>query len=104
MAQQTYANIDVIGRIWMPNTKAAMTYRPRVVPSGADCYGDDLEAPERGLPADWREAIDQWLATHAGDFQMIDDFSAYLPDRSVVPWATEDSELAFYDCFADEDN
>ena len=104
MVTTQFAQISMVGKIWMPNATGATTYSPRVVPFGGDCFGDDLEAPERGLPEDWREAIDQWLAMHAGDFQSVIDFAARLPDLSWLPWATEEGEADYMDCMYPSDD
>jgi hypothetical protein len=45
-----------------------------------------------------RENVEQWLATHAGDFQEIIDFEADLGDAPLLPWANEESEMTFHDC------
>jgi hypothetical protein len=76
--------IDVVGKIWMP----AVTCSQRI-----DLRAYDLE--NIGEPT--RENVDAWLATHTGDFQSITDFHAIIGEVEI-PWATEEGELAWFDC------
>jgi len=51
-----------------------------------------------------RDSVEQWLTTHSGDFQSVQDFSASIEDGGntvEIPWATEDGEMAFNDCNAE---
>jgi hypothetical protein len=53
-----------------------------------------------------RESVQDWLDSHAGDFQTIDDFRADIADGDrdvIIEWATEDGEMTYSDCmFGDE--
>ena len=91
---QRYSYVDVVGSIWMPNVTCSMRYDLRPAPWNDvnDVRGDDGTIT--------RDSVEQWLATHAGDFQSIQDFSASIEDGEAtidIPWATEDGELAYLD-------
>ena len=43
-----------------------------------------------------RENVEGWLATHAGDFQEIDDFFATYGNTNL-DWASEEGEFAYQD-------
>jgi hypothetical protein len=48
-----------------------------------------------------RDSVEQWLCTHSGDFQKLDDFSASieLDGQTIdIPWNNEEAEFAFGDC------
>ena len=81
--------VHVIGKIWMPAVTAAYTY---------DLSAHDVET----IGEFTRENVESWLATHAGDFQSIDDFEATIGD-AWLSWNCEESESIFNDCmFPDE--
>ncbi len=84
--------VDVVGHIWMPNTVAAMRYPL----SNYDI--ENIRQQDDGIID--REAVEQWLTCHSGDFQSIEDFSASIEDgdKSIdIPWDDEDSEYTFSD-------
>lgn len=109
-------HIQIIGHIWMPNTTAAMEYTAPLKRGNEDTFAKDLHWP---ADEDFRESVEQWLATNSGDFQSVDDFAAWvsLPTepcecckrmqfRTVeTPWQDEESELTFNDCiYGSEDD
>ena len=53
---------------------------------------------EENIGEPTRENVDEWLVTHAGDFQEVIDFEADIGDAELIPWADEDNELRFLDC------
>jgi len=81
--------VEVIGTIWLPAVTAATRY---------PVYERDLENMRLEDRTIDREAIEEWLTTYSGDFQCIDDFAAWI-DGIEYPWAHEDSEVTFSDCF-----
>lgn len=87
--------IDVISHIWWPQEPTcAYSYvaKHRDNPQFAD------ELRLTGRPDEDRETIADWLSTNSGDFSIITDFSAYLPDGSMLDWANgEESATAFYE-------
>lgn len=81
------ARVEVIGQLWQPGVVAASLYwMPR----------DEHDPLTRDTVADW-------LDTHAGDFQSIDDFSA---DDHVtgeyLDWTGEESHLTYIDCMYED--
>ncbi len=76
--------VQVIGTIWMPATTAAMEY---------PLSSYDVE----NIGKLTRENVEQWLTTHSGDFQGIDDFYATVGDTEI-PWNSEESEMTYNDC------
>ncbi len=83
------AYVQVIGVIWMPATTAATSYQ---------LNGYDLE----NIGEFTRENVEQWLCTHAGDFQSVTDFRAVC-GAVEVEWADPESECTFNDCMYPED-
>jgi hypothetical protein len=83
-ARVRIAYVEVIGTIWMPATTCAYRYELR---------NYDLA----NIGAFTRRNVDRWLATNAGDFQVITDFRAVCGKREI-PWVSEDSELTYADC------
>ena len=82
--------IEVIGVIWMP----AVTCAKRI-----DLSAYDME--NIGEPT--RENVEDWLGSHTGDFQSIDDFHAVIGETDI-PWKDEESEFTYCDCmFPSED-
>jgi len=89
--------VAVVGGIWMP-PGAICAYDYTLTDH------DVANIKDRGDGAITRDALDEWLGCHAGDFSSIKDFSASIEDgdESIeIPWATEDGECAYLDCFAD---
>tara|TARA_Y100000310_G_scaffold17714_1_gene17499 strand:- start:486 stop:755 length:270 start_codon:yes stop_codon:yes gene_type:complete len=76
--------VDVIGTIWMPAITCAMRY---------PLSKYDIE----NIGEFTRENVDQWLTTHAGDFQDVKDFYATVGDQEI-PWSSEESEFTYNDC------
>ena len=88
--------VQVVGTIWLPPVTAATTYPLRQY---------DIDNARDDAGAITRESVEQWLYTHAGDFQSIDDFSASIEDGEDtidIPWESEDAECTFYDCMYPE--
>jgi hypothetical protein len=44
-----------------------------------------------------RENVEDWLGTHAGDFQSVRDFHAVCGDAEVA-WENEENEFEYCDC------
>lgn len=76
--------IDVIGYIWLPQVMCAQRI---------DLNPYDMN--NIGEPS--RDNVEQWLCTHAGDFQSITDFHAIVGETEI-PWKNEESEFTFHDC------
>ena len=87
------SRIRYIGNIWQPGIGiCAQT-------------GNLTSSDEANIGEPTRENVEQWLATHAGDFQEIIDFEADIGDAPLIPWANEDSECTFIDCmYPSEEN
>lgn len=75
-------DVHVVGKNWYGQTVATTYDLPKDIPAA-------------------RLDIFDWLCTHAGDFQRIDDFAASI-EEVEIPWTTEEGELAYYDCFSEE--
>lgn len=75
--------VQVLGKIWMPACQAAMEYP--LDSHAVECIGEFT-----------RENVEQWLCTHSGDFQSIQDFCATVGDE-WIPWEFEDSEWEYGD-------
>ena len=75
--------VQVVGKIWMPAIKAATEYP--LTKYDLKNIGDFN-----------RENVEQWLCTHAGDFQSIEDFYATAGDKEI-PWSNEESEFFYSD-------
>jgi hypothetical protein len=82
-------SVDVIGTIWMPAVTAASS----ISLSSYDV--ENMRNPDDGKIA--RNDIEQWLYTHTGDFQSIEDFRAEI-GNAVYGWKSEESEFTFSDC------
>jgi hypothetical protein len=76
--------VNVIGKIRMPAVTCAMRY---------DLSKHDVE----DIGEFTLENVEQWLASHAGDFQSVEDFQATVGDQ-WIEWKKEESELTFNDC------
>jgi len=91
--------VEVIGRIWMPNTTAAYKYDLRD-------YDINNARDDKGKLT--RESVEDWLCKNAGDFQSIEDFSASIEDGEQtidIPWRDEGSEVTYNDCmYGSEDD
>ena len=80
--------VFVVGRGWHGQPMAT-TYN--LIPYGLENLGEFT-----------RDNVQKWLDTHAGDFQVITDFSASLAEVEI-PFATEEGELAWYDLMFDNE-
>lgn len=82
--------VEVLGTIWMPAAECAMRYP-------LTSYDVGNMTPEDGTETDiTREDVEQWLCTHAGDFQAITDFHSSIGTLDI-PWGSEDAECRFWD-------
>lgn len=89
--------VRVVGRIWMPAVIAS-----NVITMSA--YDIDNARDEDGKIT--RESVEDWLGSHAGDFQSIIDFEASIEDGDLtidIPFASEDGEMAYIDTLGDEE-
>lgn len=89
---KNYSFINVLGKIWMPNTKAAqyITLRQSDIDNMTDENGDIT-----------RESVELWLGSHAGDFSSIIDFHADIETNkgnTVIEWENEENEYEYNDC------
>ena len=84
----TYNFIDVVGTIWLPPVTASYRYTLSLY---------DLE----NIGEFTRENVEAWLATHAGDFQSVQDFYATAGDVQI-PWATEEGEIAYLERYVSQ--
>lgn len=98
------SEIEVIGKIWMPATMAAYTYKL----SDHDIenmWNDEFTQIEDAIT---REDIEEWLSKNAGDFQEIVDFNADISfgdtQDLIIPWKNEESELIYNDCMFPQDD
>ena len=77
--------IEAIGPIWWPaGAICAMRY---------DLSAYDME----NIGEATRENVEQWLATHSGDFQHVEDFYAAIGETEI-PWEKEENEFTYADC------
>ena len=77
--------VNVIGYIWMPSNV--------ICAQQIKLQKSDVE----NIGAFTRENVDQWLASHAGDFSHIIDFEATIGDE-WIHWKDEESECKYLDC------
>jgi hypothetical protein len=82
--------IEVLGTIWLPYGAHA-TYVYRLSNYDIDNIGEIT-----------RENVEQWLNTHAGDFERVIDFRADIYDYRInedieVGWADPEYELEYSD-------
>lgn len=83
LAPRRQAYIQVVGKIWMPAVEAAQTYQ---------LSDHDLETMEVFS----RESVEEWLSSHAGDFQSITDCYARC-GATTVSWEKEENEVKFHE-------
>lgn len=86
MVERNY--VQVFGRIWMPMVEAALE-----IP--LDRY-DVENIKEHGDGELTREAVEQWLTTHSGDFSTVIDFNASIGDWESG-WKDEENEIKYSD-------
>ena len=82
--------IRILGKIWLPPITCCSIIH--VLPSDVESIRVNGEIT--------REGVEQWLTTHSGDFQSIEDFYADIADGEndlVFDWVNEDSEEKFND-------
>src|SRR5690348_11532676 len=87
MQRVRVAYVDVLGTIWMPAVMASMRIK---------LSDYDLE----NIGEFTRENVEQWLCTHAGDFQAVKDFRAECGELEI-PWSTEENEMEYFDTIAE---
>lgn len=102
---KTYSEIQVLGKIWMPNTMAGMEM------SLSSFEVENCKDSDENIT---KESVREWLDSHSGDFSEVIDF-AYdltLGDGNngwvdyVGGWENEDNEIDFLSCmnpFDDEE-
>jgi hypothetical protein len=90
------AQVQVIGRMWMPADLGTTTYDL----SDDDLTAiDDISAASGGAataPSFTRDNVSKWLRTTHGDFQEIVDFRAVCGSIDL-PWQDPKSEATFTD-------
>lgn len=94
--------VEVVGTIWMPAVTCSL--RIDLGQWEIDQIADRLDHPDSIDPAAWREALDDWLTTHSGDFQSVDDFAASIEygDATIdIPWGSEAGEMAYCETRSD---
>ena len=97
--QKRASFVEVIGRIWMPATTAAMRYDLR----DYDLENIRGESEFRGYadPYD-RRAVEHWVAMNSGDFQSVTDFRFSISDSegrdADGEWTDADNGCTFNDC------
>lgn len=83
--------IHVLGYIWMPNIQCSQVINL--------CqYDIDNMRNEEGTIT--RDDVEDWLGSHAGDFQSITDFYASIEDNDTsieIAWNNEENEFSFND-------
>ena len=88
--------ITVIGFIWMPgNILCSVTN---------NLTAHDVENMTNEDGKVTRDSVDQWVCTHTGDFQSIEDWNADLEvgeDTIVFDWEHEGSEERYLDTQGD---
>jgi hypothetical protein len=87
MRRVRVAYVDVLGTIWMPAATCSMRY---------PLSDYDLE----NIGEFTRKNVEQWICTHAGDFQAIKDFHAVCGETEIA-WASEENEMTYYDTVSD---
>ena len=90
MRPKRIAQVSVIGTIWMPAVTCAMDY---------NLSDYDLE----NIGDFTCDNVEQWLTSHSGDFQSIQDFTAQCGDTEI-PWKSEKSEDIYCACMFPSDN
>ena len=70
-------DVFVIGRLWMGGKATCKYTLPENVPST-------------------REDIQEWLDTHAGDFQEVIDFRASIGEVEI-PFLDQENEMLYWD-------
>lgn len=86
--------VQIIGYIWMPSNVLCAQEQTL-------SESDLANIREYGDGEITREAIEQWITTHAGDFSQVKDFMASFEvgeETLDFPWAQgEDSEMSYCD-------
>jgi hypothetical protein len=91
MSTRATSYLFVLGTMWMPNAPIAQN-----IP--LDQWMIENMMDEGTIT---RDDVDLWLATHAGDFKTVIDFSAWitLPDGTQIDiaWEKEENHLQYMD-------
>ena len=103
MVERNY--VQVIGSIWYPSGTCAMEYPlnasdVKTLEAMADVrHMEELSDESRVYPDEniTREDVKKWLATHSGDFQMVEDFCASIGDTEIE-WSDLESALIYNNC------
>ena len=89
MARTRRAFVQLVGKIWIPQVTCAQ------------CVNlTDYDLANIGDFT--RENVEQWLCTHSGDFQSVDDFRAVCGSVEIE-WANPESEFAYCDCTSESE-
>lgn len=83
--------VRIVGKIWMPMVEASQQL------TLSDYDVENCKDDEGKIT---RESVESWLMTHSGDFSSVKDFWASLEignETIEIPWADEESELAYSD-------
>lgn len=93
--------VEVVGHIWQPGVGLCATrmdlsdYDLRNIV--ADRVTGDVPVNDETLTERFtRESVADWLTAHSGDFSEVVDFYA-TAGHVEIPWASEDSEMAYID-------
>lgn len=92
------SQVDVVGILWVPMVLAATTYSLRQHDiDNIRGYDDDGKLT--------REAVEQWLMGHSGDFSRVVDFHVTIGDGELdSPFQNKESERMFYDLVYPEED
>lgn len=96
--------INVVGNTWggmlsrgsllTPDTPdSAYYYVADAVPYEPQ-YANEIRLT--GFDAEDRENIENWICLNAGDFSVITDFCASLPDGRILDWQSPDNSDLYY--------
>ena len=80
--------IDMVGHTW-GGYVARGSLRPSGRPDGAYTYYMPVFALDKQAPD---QSIADWLDQNSGDFEMVSDFQALLPDGTVIGWDDPECE------------
>lgn len=86
MRKTRLAYVTILGRLWM---------------GGIASIHKDLSDYDLGNIGEFtRENMEDWLTSHAGDFQEVIDFMAVC-GKEEIPWSSEDNEMTYLDTISD---
>ena len=91
------SNISVIGPIWWPNGAVCSLE----IPLGSREIEQIRDYGEGEIT---RDAVEDWLGCHSGDFQSVTDFRADISageDDYLFDWADPESDAVYLDTLGD---